>query len=729
MNGLDLESFLYLLRADLAAWFTLAVIVVLLALMSWTSWGSRRALRKCLILSIAAHLGFVIFGGSYTLRVLAIRPTEDEGSKPRIRAISILPRLEGPETAGYTSPDGKSGRRVAAWDRPGAALAVADPKLRPRASDVVDPEPIQRSESPKAVEMAKAAPESPLPNPERPAPPRIEKDPEDQSTPPRVTPVDPTEIREVQALDDDPAAPGEKRPPERVAGSPDGEPEGNLAPTPVNLPRTNVPGTKPPLPETSVGSPARPSNVSTDAMLPNVDIRRRMLAGNGRLDRSSMANASTDRSHPAAPLTLARTAPSGRAGLSDLPVATGRRSLTAVPEVYRPRLSPNRSAEAKRSGASNASEQAVERALDWLSRHQDTDGRWDGGTEKNSDGLPAKGEHNFTIHCPAGEICFGECFYHSADTAMTGLALLAYLGAGYTHTEGKYTQTIGKGLQFLLGSQKADGDLANAGENVVAMYCHAMATLALSEAYALSRDESLREPVARAVRFLVDARARDGMSWRYKPSAPFGDTSVLGWAVLVLKSAREVGIDVPDSARKGATSWLSRVASGAKGGLAMYIPGGYPDREAGRITPSMTAEAWVCRQFLGLGGPGPASKEAADFLLENGPKPESLNLYYWYYGTLAMYQHGGETWTQWNLRVRDELVQRQRFSGHGAGSWDPETDKYGSKGGRIYSTALAALTLEVYYRYLRLYDAPAQPAIAPAPERPADTDVRRARGR
>ena len=124
----------------------------------------------------------------------------------------------------------------------------------------------------------------------------------------------------------------------------------------------------------------------------------------------------------------------------------------------------------------------------------------------------------------------------------------------------------------------------------------------------------------------------------------------------------------------------------------------------------MTAEAWVCRQFLGVGGPGAASTEAADYLLAHGPNRDPYNLYYWYYGTLAMYQHGGDAWSRWNAAVRDQLVQRQRNSGHIAGSWDPDDSLYGAKGGRIYCTALATLTLEVYYRFLRLYDDPKLPA-------------------
>ena len=123
----------------------------------------------------------------------------------------------------------------------------------------------------------------------------------------------------------------------------------------------------------------------------------------------------------------------------------------------------------------------------------------------------------------------------------------------------------------------------------------------------------------------------------------------------------------------------------------------------------MTAEAWVCRQFLGVGGPGPASAEAAEFLLRNDSDRGSTNFYYWYYATLALYQHGGEPWTRWNNRIRDRIVKLQRTSGHQTGSWDPDESLYGSKGGRIYCTTLAALTLEVYYRYLRLYDEPKIP--------------------
>ena len=168
-----------------------------------------------------------------------------------------------------------------------------------------------------------------------------------------------------------------------------------------------------------------------------------------------------------------------------------------------------------------------------------------------------------------------------------------------------------------------------------------------------------------------------------------------------------MGLRVPDPAElnRGTVLWLDRVATGQDRGLARYQPWE-------PVTATMTAEAWVCRQFLGIGGPGPSSTEAAAYLLQHHSDKGDSNFYYWYYGTLAMYQHGGQPWTRWNDRNRDRIVQLQRTTGHPAGSWDPDDSLYGVRGGRIYCTTLAALTLEVYYRYLRLYDKPTLPTEA-----------------
>jgi hypothetical protein len=89
-------------------------------------------------------------------------------------------------------------------------------------------------------------------------------------------------------------------------------------------------------------------------------------------------------------------------------------------------------------------------------------------------------------------------------------------------------------------------------------------------------------------------------------------------------------------------------------------------------------------------------------LLEELPGQEETNLYYWYYGTLAMYQLQGDHWELWNKALQKSLLRTQRSDGDLAGSWDPDP-VWGAYGGRVYATAMSALCLEVYYRYLPLY--------------------------
>jgi hypothetical protein len=280
-----------------------------------------------------------------------------------------------------------------------------------------------------------------------------------------------------------------------------------------------------------------------------------------------------------------------------------------------------------------------------------------------------------------------------ADTGISGLALLAFLAAGHTHREGIYREHVRRGLQYLINSQASDGNLAGAASPFARMYCHSMATFALSEAYAMTNDQRLRGPIRRAVAYTVNAQDPSSGGWRYYPGDP-GDTSQAGWQLMALKSAELAGIPFPSSTRKGLIRYLQSVSSGKHGGLASYRPNE-------RVSRPMTAEALLCWQFLGLSREHPAGNEAGDYMLEELPGTGETNLYYWYYATLAMYQLQGEYWERWNKALQSTLIAGQRTTGSRAGSWDPET-VWGGYGGRVYSTALAALCLEVYYRYLPL---------------------------
>jgi hypothetical protein len=210
----------------------------------------------------------------------------------------------------------------------------------------------------------------------------------------------------------------------------------------------------------------------------------------------------------------------------------------------------------------------------------------------------------------------------------------------------------------------------------------------------MTHDERLRDSVRRAIGYTLAAQDPKGGGWRYKPGDA-GDTSQLGWQLMSLKSAELAGISVPPNTRQGIIRYLQSVSSGNAGGLASYRPGE-------PATRSMTAEALVCWQFLGLPRQHPACNEAGDFLMGELPGEGTYNLYYWYYATLSTYQLQGTYWRRWNEAVRNELVRRQNRTGALAGSWDTD-DLWGGYGGRVYTTAMATLMLEVYYRFLPIY--------------------------
>jgi len=347
----------------------------------------------------------------------------------------------------------------------------------------------------------------------------------------------------------------------------------------------------------------------------------------------------------------------------------------APPENLYPQRSPEvRQAIVERMGGSPETEKAVELALNWLARHQSDDGRWSGT--------------KFDERC-------GQCGGQTSvevDAALTGLALLCFLGADHTHVkDGPFKEHVHRGIHWLRSRQRPDGDLR--GDET--LYSQGIATIALSEAYGMTRDQRLQLHVQRAVDFIAQARNREIGGWRYDPGQ-VGDTSVLGWQVMALKSAKMAGLGVPADALEAARHWLRLVTTPSHPGRYAYQPG----RPA---TPAMTAEAMFIQLLLGLHPEDPAIRASADYLAENSPDWEQgLNTYYWYYATLALYQQQAEHWPAWNRRLTEQLLAHQRKDGGAAGSWDPEGE-WASTGGRVYQTALCTLMVEVYYRYLPLY--------------------------
>jgi hypothetical protein len=349
----------------------------------------------------------------------------------------------------------------------------------------------------------------------------------------------------------------------------------------------------------------------------------------------------------------------------------------APPAIYASRLGAARLEAALARGGSMETERAVQAALAWLTAAQSADGRWDAARHGAGQGRRG-GQHD-----PATG--------GRSDHGVTGLALLAFLGAGSTHREGLHAEVVDRGIRFLVSRQRADGSLAGDADFFAALYCHGMATLALAECVALSGDADLRPPLERAVRHTLAMQHPVTGGWRYA-AGDRGDTSQLGWQVMVLATARQAGLDGLDRGAALARGFLPTVSSGASGGLASYRPRERPNQ-------AMTAEALVCRLFLGLPVEHPVAREAIDFVSRNPPSRDACNIYTWYYATLAAFHVGGPQWDRWNAHLVTALLPLQRReSGALAGSWDPDP-VWGGHGGRVYSTALSALALEVYYRH------------------------------
>ena len=326
-------------------------------------------------------------------------------------------------------------------------------------------------------------------------------------------------------------------------------------------------------------------------------------------------------------------------------------------------------------GGNAASEQAVAWGLRWLARHQQSDGGW---------------SFNHVQDKKCRQSCTRPGSLAQRRMGATAMALLAFLGAGHTHQEGNYQRQVKKGLDYLLQNMKTDGNGGDLRGKGGQMYTQGLAAIALCEAYALSKDYYLKRSAQRAINFIVYAQDPSGGGWRYQPRQP-GDTSVVGWQVMALTSAKMAKLKASASSMALAGRFLNSVQTEYGATYGYQGPGN---------APATTAIGLLCRMYLGWDKDNEGLKRGVEFLSRTGPLPQ--NMYYNYYATQVLHHWGGEEWRKWNLRMRDGLVDSQIRKGHAHGSWTPQ-DMFAAQGGRLYVTCLSIMTLEVYYRHLPLY--------------------------
>ncbi len=348
--------------------------------------------------------------------------------------------------------------------------------------------------------------------------------------------------------------------------------------------------------------------------------------------------------------------------------------------LFSARLGPARAVAIQKYGGSAATEKAVMAALRWLKNNQRNDGSW-------------------------------KCY--QSDQGGTALALLAFLGHNETTDSAEFGQTVQKALEFLVTNVDREGMVF--GRN---MYAQGLVTLALSEGYTMTGSPAVREPLERLVGAIIKTQRvrksnpKDVGGWRYTTVDDRSDVSVAGWMVMALKSARNAGIEVPQETLDMATQYLWHMYSGPGFGYSVAQP---------ETKPGTTAIGVLCMQFLGH-GKDRRVKTALDYLRQQKADWQQTRgnfvMYWWYYITQAMFQAGESHWTYWNRQIQETLVQNQLEDGRWPVPTLSQAENKDLSRSPVYTTALGALTLEVYYRYLPLYEilerqkeGPSQPAL------------------
>lgn len=381
-----------------------------------------------------------------------------------------------------------------------------------------------------------------------------------------------------------------------------------------------------------------------------------------------------------------------------------------------------------REGGSEGTEEAVLAALYWLMRHQHPDGYW-----SCNDFFHQCKDSNSPCKAKATTYTDGRGF-EGYNVGVTALAMLAYLGYGHTHVNGErkeFRQVMRKAMNWMMSQQTFSEDPQTNGvigktASEEWIYNHSIATMAMAELLFISRDRFSKLPksVEAATEYCLRSR-NEGYGWKYKFHDGKNDTSVTGWMVLALKTAKacsetrmiKIKKDRYQDAFDGAISWFDRTTSKLSGITGYMSPGdegsrlqkAYPEPYPySKDLSCMSAVSVLCRLFAGQKRRDEAIKNGVKVLMKETPlwreakgkRRSKINIYYWYYGSYAMFQYGGNAWKEWNDMMQESLLPTQRVGGCEDGSWDP-IGEWGAAGGRVYSTAIGAMTLEVYYRFMR----------------------------
>jgi hypothetical protein len=330
------------------------------------------------------------------------------------------------------------------------------------------------------------------------------------------------------------------------------------------------------------------------------------------------------------------------------------------------------SANAEKAGKRTALDDRIDRALAFLHKTQEKDGSWKAGG-------------------------------HGKNAAISGLAVMAFLSAGHVPGEGRYGETIEKGVNAVLGMQQSNGLIGSDSGHV--MYHHGICTLMLAEVAGMTDGDLAKRVKAgleKAVALILKAQRTNSPhrgGWRYSTD-PNGDSdiSVTGWQVMALRAAKNVACDVPPENIEKAVKYIKGCFTPSTGGFSYMA-------RFNHATAACTGTSILCLELCGKDTHhADESLKGGSYLLKNPPRWGEVHFYYSvYYGSQAMFQLGGNYWTAYREKLHDALLSNQ----HNNGSWTGGDSDSGY--GAAYGTAMAVLALTLEYRYLPIYQRAEEP--------------------
>jgi hypothetical protein len=271
------------------------------------------------------------------------------------------------------------------------------------------------------------------------------------------------------------------------------------------------------------------------------------------------------------------------------------------------------------------------------------------------------------------------------NTAITGFALLAFMSNGHVPNQGEYGKNVAKGVDYLLRCARDDGYLVGSkGGN---MYCHGMATLALTQVYGMTGDEEVKKVVKKAIDLIIKTQNNEG-GWRYDPSPTGADISVTIMQVMALRGAKDAGLHVPDPTMANSIKYINRCRDNRTGGYK-YQP--YSNGSGYARTAAGVCVLQLCGEYE-----ADEIKKAVEYMERTG---DDFGHYWYghYYAAHALNQVGGEVWEKYYKRMRDRLLTSQGRNGE----W--YSDRREAAYGPAYQTSIAVLILSVPTHYLPIY--------------------------